>query len=480
MKRLIFLVLIGFWGAGVFFLIQFFANLPSTYRPKASLAKNSVLKIIPRLSYSGQKWTEPEKEQLAARYAGLIIQSQDFESVKKLKQDFRLKNPNFKLYLEISPRDWFSAGDILDVRDPLYRQEFFKQWQTLSEQLNIDGIYLTGVASPSPYDWWEMSMLDFMAQIRQYFGGWTILFEAAPIANQNQNFVNKMLLQTDGMVITDFASIAESQETFANYYTYLSGLLQDFRYQDKQFIYHPVTADSTKQLFFQASYLLFANGKSAYYFASTPAVLNWQTEWEYEYRPSLNLAVKNNKDFYERKLGNVVVKVWPETLNSQIVSLPAVNVSPTQSAGGLAEWSDLNSGKLSDFEDMFLLRNPDSLFLGERVSVELNPKTYDDYDDGLQIDGLEAGIFNLNRSQTYDFRIKLGNLNGNGAEVKVLIDWDGSGNLPPETVYQTDFLKQKISFSVTVPKYAADQFFVRVIAADRGKGEVEDYVLNAQ
>ena len=542
MKRIIALVFVVFWSIGLFFLINFFSNLRSIYRPKANLSQNTVLKILPILANSGQNLSPEKINEIASRYNGLIIDTSDLEALKSLSRSLRAINPEFKLYLQVSfsqqladklpfgtqtqNQTWLLTDKIIDIRDPLYRQAFFNYWKAQFNETKISGFYLTGI-HPCPatvsdsvcqaqYPWWEMSVLDFMAQIRQYFGEQTILIEGSPIVDSQEEFTKKVLLQSDGILLRDFASIYSDQNTFARYYQFLSSLLQDPQNREKQLIF-TVTADPSLQRFFQASYLLFANEFSSYYFSDGQAeTVYWQTEWEQEYQPSLNPAIMIENGLYQRELGNALVLVNPGLLNQNLVLdqplleidtgrvwqdrpikfqdnlllepksgyvinlLSDTIVSITPLSEKMAEWSDRNSSVYSDFEDQYLLRDPSSILLGNLASSETSSKNYDNSDDGIKIDGLEAGIFNLKRNQTYVVEAVITNLVAS-ARIEIFIDWDGRGNLAPELVYQLSPLTQsKVNFNLTVPANAGEYLFLRAIVKDENRGEIEDYVLKVE
>lgn len=543
MKRLSVLVFFGFWVLGIFFLIRFFTTLRSTYRSKAALAQNTVLKIIPKINDDSISWGEPQIEQVVSRYHGLIIETKDLAAVKSLTRQIRQKNPQFPLYLQLSPTQkvadqwlfptptansqWYLNDNIVDIRDPLYRQAFFSFYQQQLDDLDISGVYLTGIGvcptgvtdleCQAQYSWWKMAMLDFMSQIRQYFTQQTILFEATPLVNHQEEFTQQLLQQTDGMVLTDFASIYNDENSFYPYYQFLSSILQNPQYQEKQLIFH-VVAEESLQPFFQASYLLFANEFSGYYFASTQAGLpQYQAQWQQEYQPSLNFAMRSETGLYERQLGNGLVLVNPglvtqtavlnqaafegETLrlwndqpykygdsllvpgkSGQVLNeLSSISVAPTAELSVLADWSDLNTSRYSDFADLYVLHNSSTLQLGNSVSLEERPKNYDDDDDGLLINNLEAGIFNLERLSSYQLQLKLNNKNSNTVEAWVWVDWDGKGNLPPALVFnQANFATTKLDFQLTVPDYAHEYVFLRAIVKDQDQGEVEDYLLKIQ
>ena len=543
MKRLIVLVFFGFWVLGIFFLIRFFTTLRSTYRSKASLAQNTVLKIVPIVNYDPNSWSEQQTEQVVSRYHGLIVKTTDLSSLKTLKRQIQQKNPQFPIYLQLSPtqktvtqwlfptpmatNQWYLNNENVDIRDPLYRQAFFSFYQRELNDLGVNGVYLTGIGAcptgvtdlecQSQYSWWKMATLDFMSQIRQYFTQQTILFEATPLVNNQEDFTQQLLQQTDGMVLTDFASIYNDESSFYRYYQFLSGILQNPQYQQKQLIFH-VTADDSLQPFFQASYLLFANEFSGYYFASTQAGLpQYQLKWQQEYQPSLNFAMRSETGLYERQLSNALVLVNPSLVTQETVlnqtalegqtlrlwndqpykygdsvtvpsksgqilnQLSSVSVAPTEELKRLADWSDLNTSRYSDFEDLFVLHNSSALSLGNSISLEEQPKNYDDFDDGLFINGLEAGIFNLEKLTSYQLQLKLNNKNSNAVEVWVWVDWDGKGNLPPTLIFnQANFASTKLDFELTVPDYAHDYVFLRVVAKDQDQGEVEDYLLKVQ
>jgi len=161
--------------------------------------------------------------------------------------------------------------------------------------------------------------------------------------------------------------------------------------------------------------------------------------------------------------------------------LSEIKTSPTQLPNKIAEWSDNNSSVYSNFENQYLVRNTDSLLLGNMASVEAAPKNYDDNDDGIKIDGLEAGIFNLNRLQTYVVQANLANVITGKGELEIWIDFDGRGSLLPERVHHVSQLTQtKNNFSLTIPSNAGEFVFLRAIVKDGDKGEIEDYLLRVQ
>lgn len=541
MKRFLLLLFFAFWSLGIFFLVRFFTALRSTYRSKANLAQNTVLKIIPIIQYDPALWDENQINLALDRYHGLIIQADNLSEVRMFSQKLHSKNPQFPLYLQVAPtqinsrlslfadsdatKPWFLEGDNVDIRDPQYRQAFFNFWSRQIADLGLNGLLLTGLTlcpgkvsdlvCQNQYGWWKMAVLDFMSQIRQYFSSKTILFSAAFLSDNQVDFTRQLLPQTDGMTLTDFNSIYHDDNSFGRYYQLLTGILQDPQYQQKQLLFQ-VTADPTQQAFFLASYLLFANQHSSFYFASTPTGLpKFDAQWQQEYQPSLDFAVRLNNGLYQRRLGNALILVNPglttqtQVLNqnwlkgqtlrlwnqqplqyadsvsvlgksSQIINLLSQpTVSPSQNVSQPGDWSDLNTSRYSDFDNLFIRHNPDALILGNKISLESEPKPYDDYDDGLLINGLEAGIFNLARLRNYRLQIHLRNRQSNDAQVWVWVDWDGKGNRPPELVFnQTDFSQNQLEFDLTIPEYAHDYVFIRVIAKDQDQGEVEDYLLN--
>lgn len=493
----------------ILLMVAVFPALRRTYKPKAATSLTSILKILPRVTFTNQNWTESEIRTLTQRYSGVIFSNQNLEQLNELIPLFKHANPDFKIYYEvpiaqtttlaldypilIKHPEWFLSDLTLDIRDPLYRQHFFSYWTQELNKVDVDGIYLSGLnrcpiiaGSPScrpQYDWWTISLLDFMAQIRQSFSGQTLFFEGAPIVSKSEDFTQQLLLQTDGMVLSDFAAIANDPATFKRYYQFLVNLAQNPSFSGKKLIFQ-VTNEASKEPFYLASYLLFANEHSFYYFSSgIDSDLNWIESWDRLMMKSTNLPQIKIDGLYERILGNALILVNPISLQAQITALPGETTEPTTLPGQpeLADWSDNNSSVFADFDNVYIETRSDSVILGDQVTVESGPKSLDDGDDGLYLDGLEAGIFNLNRLQVYDGRIKLTRPGQNGYQLSVWLDWDGKGGLTPELIFEIKNNQTATqNFKLIVPSTAKDFIYLRVMVDDQGHGEVEDYRLTIQ
>ncbi len=509
MKRWLVIGFLLFWGLAIFFMVNYFPTLRQTYKSKATAPVVSILRILPLVTYANQNWTETEIKSITQRYSGLIFRNQNLEQLTELIPLFKQSNSAFKIYYELSPtqtstvamdypllskhKSWFLSGLTLDIRDPLYRQHFFDYWQGQLTKAGVDGLYLTNLnqcpiitgvpTCQAQYDWWSISLMDFMAQIRQSWSGQTILFEASPISTSSEEFSQQLLLQTDGAVLSDFGVIGNDVATFDRYYHYIQKLSENPQLLNKQLVFQVIGKEESQE-FYQASYLLFAKGNSAYYFAnSKDADINWLPEWQRLFSDSASPPQLRSDGLYERALGNVLVLVDPKSKAVQLIDLPESTVEPTLLAitPESADWSDKQTAFFADFEDIFQEVQVDSVILGDQVSLESEPKNIDDSDDGLYIDGLEAGVFNLNRRQVYDARLKLSRVGSSGYQLFVWADWDGKGDKAPEVIYKVENGSvTTVNFKIVVPYSAKDLVLFRVIVSDREFGEVEDYSILVQ
>lgn len=542
-------------------MISFFSIIRKSYKPSAAVAKNTVLKIIPLVPYNQLDWQNNKVADISQKYHGVIftqnineewLTENHLNQLLSFSKDIKKISPEFKIYLQITPgstelfgaeyealkehSDWFIDKQILDIANPLYRQHFFAFYKQALEKAGVDGLYLSLVDKCPPgvsmsdcsnrFNWWSMSMQDFVAQIRQFYSDKIVLFQSLPLDSQNFEFNNKLLAVFNGMVITDFSTIYNGDMSFKNYFTYLSSLKQSPNFLNKEFVFQ-VRADESLQPFFMASYLLFASDNSSYYFSSTSSQLSYFEDWDNVYENSLVPSFLRPDGVYERVLNNAVVLVnsnntpqivklnqlilksaaakinndkpvnFLDTLEVRGKSAIIVNIkessltpSPTIGLVESADWSDRNSSVYSDFIDVYAKRNFNSVILGEQVSEEKLPRNFDTMNDSLYINGLEGGIFSLKRNEVYDFTINLSNFDSHGYRLGVWVDWDGKGNDRPVSIYKLNSRDlRKVTFKVFVPLIASDNIFLRIIADNdiNAKelnynenilsGEIEDYFL---
>ena len=548
--KYVFLTLLVFWGLGIIFMVSFFSIIRKSYKPEASVAKNTVLKILPVVSYQSSNWQISQVPEISQKYQGVIfthslstdwLSLQQLQEIASFNREIKKISPGFKIYLELTPgstllygaeydqllahKDWFLNETLMDIRNPLYRQHFFSFFEKILVASQVDGIYLTGLDNAN-FTWWELSMKDFVAQIRQYYSDKTILFHSLPLNTNTENFNNQILTQLNGMVMTDFSSVYGNQARFGEYYNYLTTLASNPDYLDKQFVY-TIVADESLQRFFQSSYLLLATDKSWYYFTPASNTLYYSPDWLTLYQDSLTPAIIRPDGVYQRLLTNAIVLVNPtnaqksvkldqdilqslaariyndqpigylDTLNMAINGATIINLiqssvkpTPTVELAKNADWSDHNSSVYSDFVDIYSERNKNSVVLGESVSLEELARGFDTFDDSLKIDGLEGGIFSLNREQIYDFTVSLANFDSSGYQLSVWADWDGKNNNKPVEIYKIASREMAAhTFKVLVPDYSSQNIFFRIMATNDNNvqldpntsfksGEIEDYFLN--
>lgn len=135
---------------------------------------------------------------LSAPETKFTYKPQAAESTAPLWNKFDLNN-----YLFVSPLSL--NGELQDIRDPNYRTDFFNRLNEELTRSKTQGVVLKNLGKCPPEeiepdcpDWWELSLKDFVAQIRQYFTKQTVLF----VASNDLQIDKHYLLSLNGAVIS--------------------------------------------------------------------------------------------------------------------------------------------------------------------------------------------------------------------------------------------------------------------------------------
>jgi len=232
MKRLIFLG--AFLISGCFIIFYLPKTKPSVKEPVAN--KPLPILIYQPAPYLSQKTLFSKLK----NYSAIVVAPNNYLDISNTLDNFKKQNSDFLVYLSLSPTvyttetDYFLAiiknkrwrlfDNVLDISEPLLRQHFFGYAQAMLKELDVDGLYLTDL-SPCPpgitevvcrqkYDWWQMSLLDYVSQIRQYFGKYFLLLAFPKVLlAENRQFSQDLLLQADGLV---FARFGHKEQKFVN------------------------------------------------------------------------------------------------------------------------------------------------------------------------------------------------------------------------------------------------------------------------